>query len=415
MAQFDFKGQADISSIANTILTQKRHDEEIARQKEAQKVQLVRETAQAAGSLVAAAVEGSKNRQKRDFINTLAESAARTQAGVTPGTPTAMTAPQATKYDMVKSAVKLNPQEASKQILEQSFPTFPTPTHASTRAMPQPLKLKDGRSILSTFRDGKYYYPNTNEEVPADLIDSRAYAPSSEYKIVTDPVTKKQLRYNVLTEQLEPIEPPQQTSIPYSKRSLDEKKEVRASTEAMLNDDLLKSSELALSTVGNFGSVLNQDLSVSRGALKSLAARVLAGEKGVLTDRDVERVGGSTDMRNRFNNLVRSIVDNRATDQDYRELQSILEMATSRSSELYEQAQSQNLESLMTQYDLSEKEAKILLRYKDPAKVLKLKGRKAPKLQPDRATPGIQQSQGAQSPFTVDQTALDAELKKRGL
>lgn len=184
MGQFDFKGQADISSIANTILTQKRHQEEANRQAEQQKVQLVKETAQAAGQLVASAVEMSKNRQKRDFINTLAETAARSQAGLQAGVQGPMTEPQSTKYDMTKAAININPDYAAKQVIGQAFPGASSAHSPKFQQSGVQIRDKDGklRTVGVAFEEatGQIIDPFTRQPITnaSDLssLPDRGYA-----------------------------------------------------------------------------------------------------------------------------------------------------------------------------------------------------------------------------------------------
>jgi len=102
-----------------------------------------------------------------------------------------------------------------------------------------------------------------------------------------------------------------------------EKQYIIKGEENLNKNQLFKSSRNLEETVGQFKTMMDQDLESIRGALKSQAARAIAGEKGVLTERDVERVSGSSVITERWKRGIRSAVDGTMTEQEWKDFQDV--------------------------------------------------------------------------------------------
>lgn len=184
MADFDFKPTMDVNSIASNIANQHRMKEEAERQQEQQKLNFTIKAAEMAGGMVSNAIKMSKERQKRDFINTLSENAARTQAGIQPGMVGPMTAPQSQKYDMTKAAINIDPDYAAKQIIGQAFPGASSTRTPKFQQSGIQIKGTDGklRTVGASYDDstGQYIHPFTRQPITkqSDLSDlpDRGYA-----------------------------------------------------------------------------------------------------------------------------------------------------------------------------------------------------------------------------------------------
>ena len=83
--------------------------------------------------------------------------------------------------------------------------------------------------------------------------------------------------------------------------------------------DTFKSARLIKNSLGQFKTLLAQDLATVSGALKSLASRSIAGEKGVLTDKDVERTSGSGAILDTWNRNIKLAADGKLDEKSFRE------------------------------------------------------------------------------------------------
>lgn len=407
---FTFKSQIDPTAIARLAQDQASKQAQLDAQYKQNQANNILAAADAASKMVSASVEASKARQKREAVTSLANSLAAKvpdimapQMGpqqMTPGPVSvpiplpAVSTPDFARQNAVKAAVQLSPESFAKQMAEQLLPGS---SQASFGGLVPVVNIKTGeRTFAQADKTGKTILTN-GQPFSADW--TREYAGA----VMLDPVTQTPTLYPKSPGlPATPIQTPTQSKpVDYADRSLKERQEIGTVVQNLRGDDLFQSAERTLQTVGNVKSVLNQDLTVASGAIKSLASRVVAGERGVLTDKDVERQLGS-DAANRFKRFLRNYADGKLTDQDYREMQAILQQSVDRAAEQYQTTQEQNIESLMTQYKVSEKEAKVLLKYRDPSKVLAVQGKKS--------VPVIDRPIGVTEPTATPSTGSDAEL-----
>lgn len=420
----NFNFQSPVNPAAEAALMQRKamfeQEQERAREKDAYSA--AQDAVKSASELVSGMVERSKSKQKQDFINTLANSLGE-KAAVNPlasfQKPVSSMVPPTTnvasfnpaQQDAIKSAVQLKPEPFIDALAKVTIPG------ASTGGFGNPIAVRNAvtgeRSFAQAGKDGSFILAN-GQPFTADW--QREYAPSSETFVYEDPTTgKKTLLNRRDAKEVAPLaEEAGDQNTPFVKRSLKEKDAIRQTRDKILQDPLLESSQVALNNVGNFKTILDQDLSVATGSLRSLAARVFAGEKGVLTDKDVERVSGSSDVANQFRTLVNKIYSGKPTDQDYREFQSIISSVTDRASEQYQTAVQAGIENLSMEFGLTDKEARTLLRYKDPAKIMAIKGRGAVE-DPDRRQERIATPAGDMSNLPANVSAAVQQLKQQGL
>lgn len=392
MPDFSYKQQVDPVSIASIL--QRKSEVEAAQKvaKEDKTYNRIQDTARLAGQLVSNAVAGAAARQKDHLVTNYLQI-----LGKSPVAPEQVSGPtmdnqplmnnEAVKADSEKRkaaslgiAKLLAPKELGEAQVRAAFPEAQRQLSGNTEFLDKidPVTNQVYSVRVDKNQPGKAFTLD-GKEIPVDVAGRlvKYLAPALGVDPATQRATVTQRAPGAQPQFLESPSGASQgstgTQLPYAKRALKEKSEISGTVKELRADPVFSSAELVLNTVGNFKSVLNQDLAVSKGAIKGLAARVLAGEKGVMTDKDVDRQLGQ-DVANRFNALIRGAVDGRITDQDFRELQSIIQMTVDRASEQYTLAQAQNMESLRTQYGLSEHDVKVMLRYRDPSQVLAVQG-----------------------------------------
>ncbi len=376
---FTFKSQIDPTSIAR--LAQDQATKQAALDQEAKQGQAnnILAAAKAATDMVSASIEASKNKQKRDAINSLASSLAsqvpdisRPQMGPSMGggsLPNVMT-PDLNRQEGVRSAVNLAPESFAKSMAEQMFPSASGSANKFGGGIPVVNATTGERSFLQLSGAGQSMLANGQPYSPEW---QREYAPT----VMADPVSQQPTLYpktpGAAAQAITPVERP--TVGTYAKRSLKERAEIRSTANELKKDELLQSSGRVLETVGLFDTLINQDLAAAKGPISGLANRFLNKEVGTSTEGDISRASGGQDVETRFKQLLRTAADGKLTDQNFAEFKSLAATIKQRASEQYDLAQSQSIETLMMEYDLSEKEAKTLLKYRTQQDIAKVQGK----------------------------------------
>ena len=90
------------------------------------------------------------------------------------------------------------------------------------------------------------------------------------------------------------------------------------------DDEIVKSSRISMQTLQNLDTVQAQGTGALIGSLQSLRARGIAGEKGVLTEKDVERTTGSPQLARRFWNVVTKLAVGKENPENIAEFKAAL-------------------------------------------------------------------------------------------
>lgn len=143
-----------------------------------------------------------------------------------------------------------------------------------------------------------------------------------DWNITTDPTTGKRIIVDKMTGEVKPV-----TGLgsgPMSEFTPNQLKIIDETTKSYGQDDIVNGSRINLSQINQLKQLLNSGNPAAPGPFRSNAARVIAGEKGVLTDRDVTRNTGSESYGAQFNRFIRKAADGQFTDQDKNDFNKLL-------------------------------------------------------------------------------------------
>lgn len=168
--------------------------------------------------------------------------------------------------------------------------------------------------------------PATRQITAGDrVLDQTEWIRDYKPDIKTDPRTEELLRITSSgttspispTGQREMIEFPEDLTVRQSNR-------LNELSKRFEDDEIVKSSRISLMTLQNLQTVQAQGTGALIGSLQSLRARGLAGEKGVLTEKDVERTTGSPQLARRFWNAFTKLATGQENPENIAEFKAAL-------------------------------------------------------------------------------------------
>lgn len=166
---YSMKPQVDISAIANTLQRKRQIEIETKQQQRTQRMNELSQTIGLATNLASTMVQHSKDKQKADFVKSLAESMAASvpKESMPVEGPTLDNSPLPSimsqdprKQALMRNATLVNPEAASEFALSQNFPKPMTGNAA--RPVPMKLEFPDGTQGLG------YFEPTTHKYMSQD-------------------------------------------------------------------------------------------------------------------------------------------------------------------------------------------------------------------------------------------------------
>lgn len=308
-----FQPNVNIEGIAQLIAQKPVQEEQIRQSRDQQKrqkqQQLFQNVMQAAQLGSTFAEQASLKAQRRQAMTLTQEISDISQAlasgqqvealGGTPAIPT-----EDLQGQLQGSLLEAGVPSALKAATALAFPGVETQERAGVSQKINILK-PDGTVELGFFdpKQNKFFL-GSGEEAPAG--SRQAFSEGSRTRFFTDAKTGERVKENLVTGEITVAKAPgdfQQV------RSIDEltiveegqidKQVVRFDT-----DKRKVLSQLALDQIDGLKAIFDLDIGAATEPLKSLIARTIAGEKGVLTDRDVLRNSGNQALGARLKQLL---------------------------------------------------------------------------------------------------------------
>lgn len=128
------------------------------------RMQLVKQSVEQAGNVVSNMVENSKAKQKAQFVNTLAERLAASGA---------VQAQDPVKFDAIRSAVQINPEQASKDFLGETF-AKPSSSDLSLQTKTVGVVGPDGKvsraEVMVNPKNGQFLEAGTNRPITDKIV-----------------------------------------------------------------------------------------------------------------------------------------------------------------------------------------------------------------------------------------------------
>jgi hypothetical protein len=180
--------------------------------------------------------------------------------------------------------------------------------------------------------NGKKFYDQHGQDITEPISVSFAYG------IGQDPVTGEQTLENRGTGEVTPNPTKGTDGSPRKLHDLPLPIQAKVDEEVAryTGDPIQTAARSSLSQVANMRNILDTDVGAASEPLRSLAARVIAGEKGVLTDMDVARQAGNQALIPRVKRLVKRWADGKLTDQDKSELGQVLDAVETNSQQRFD-------------------------------------------------------------------------------
>lgn len=331
---FNMKQQVDVVGIANTLQRKQQMEFEAKEQQRARRLQETQQVIQGVSGLVSASIAHSKEKQRADMIQNLAASMAAKVPNVMapqlgPVMPDqaplpAVSTPDLVGQNRVRSAVSLSPDTFAKEVAQSMF----ADTNAKGFAPQQgALEMTNGKIIPAVFKDGKYFYANSDQLIPRELIAGKGFKPSladdpySGDKInvsgtgrttqVTGPAASKPGEKKTEWAQLTPV---RRTAVEKAKHDFDSSPTVSAMTTRLQKFD---ETEALLQTKNWVGDA----------ALGAFIARTVASEVGNLNQQEQEIYRISPEIIRGWKTKASRWTEGKITEADREDIQKVLDVS----------------------------------------------------------------------------------------
>jgi len=313
-----FQPSVDITGIARLIAQRPVQEEQLRASQEQRaqsRFQSILQAAKLGSTLAQQASAASESRQLRrqktqiqDVIDSIAGSF-RTRAeristeevpgGIGPVTPEGvgvLSQEQRARQEQFETRaqlVEIQQKDALKAVTQEAFPEAGLGTKGG---VPQKVNLlfPDGTVELGFFDPAtKKLKKFSGEDAP--LGTKQAFSEGARNRFFTDAQTGKRFMLNLVDETVKELKAPEGvkgfTSV--GDLTLAQRDRINKDVDRWTKDDIRKASQNSLSQISTLQEILLSDIGAASEPLKSLIARVIAGEKGVLTDKDVARNSGN--------------------------------------------------------------------------------------------------------------------------
>jgi len=324
----------DVPGIARLIAQRPVQEEQIRasqQQRRQQKFSSLLETVRLGASLAEQASLSAQRRQamtrKAEFNSIVEQLAGRTEFAAPEGQqfPGALTPPQIEQQRTQADLIRLQQPTALKAVAQQAFPEATLGTKGGV-AQKVNILFPDGGVELGFFDPStKKLMRFSGEEAPAG--SRQAFSEGSRIKFFTDAVTQQRVKTDIVTNVSTVLEAPKGKKgfRGIEELALKEEEQVDKQVERYTKDAVRAASELSLSQINNLEVVLKTDIGAATEPLKSLIARIIAGEKGVLTDRDIARNSGNQALTARVTQLARKWQDGKFSEQNRQEFSRLID------------------------------------------------------------------------------------------
>lgn len=227
------------------------------------------------------------------------------------------------------------------------------------------LLFPDGSTKLGFFdpkQQGFFVKNERGENVPAPAGTKQAFSEGSRFQFFTDADTGQRFKIDLVTNETVELKNPKDRQVRgVEDLTLKENDLLDKNIKRFENDRIRVAAETSLSQLGNIRRILDTDVGSATEPLKSLIIRVIAGEKGVLTDKDVARASGNQAVIPRLTQLAKKWKDGKMTPQNRAELRTILDTIDKNSSKRLASREATFTRSIAKRFRLHEDEVKTSL------------------------------------------------------
>jgi len=187
------------------------------------------------------------------------------------------------------------------------------------------LLLPDGTVELGRFdtATGKFLLADGTE---APRGTRQAFSEGSRFQFFTDATTGQRVKEDLITGERVLARAPEGDSPARAIEDLTIKQRqlVDKRVDRYTKDAVRSAAEASLSQINQIELVLATNVGFATGPLQGLVARTIAGEKGVLTDKDIARNSGNQALIPRFNQLLTKWQEGKLSTNNKKELTSII-------------------------------------------------------------------------------------------
>lgn len=320
----------DIAGIAQLIAGKTAQEEQIRAQRSQQQQQKFGNILQAAqlGSNLAQQFSLNSRRNQAmaltqeiaDISQALSSGRQVEEAGGRPSLPT-----EDLQQRLQSSLLQAGVPSAQKAAVAQAFPEAGQQQRAGVAQKINILK-PDNTVELGFFDPQKQkFFLSSGEEAPAG--SRQAFSEGSRNRFFTDPFTGERIRQNLVTNETDVLSSPtDRTKIRgIEELTLVEKDQADKIVKRFDEDKRKVLAQLSIDAISRLQAIFDTEVGAATEPLKSLIARTIAGEKGVLTDKDVLRNSGNQALDKRIKQLLRKWQSGRFTDSNRDEFQTIID------------------------------------------------------------------------------------------
>jgi len=333
-----FQPNVDITGIAQTIARKPVQEEQIRQsrqqQKQQQQQQLFQSVLQAARLGSSFAEQASVKAQRRqamtlnqeisDISQALASGRDVEELGGTPAIPT-----EQLQQQLQGSLLQAGIPAAQKAATALAFPGVETEKRAGVAQKINILKPDNTVELGFFDPQQKKFFLGSGQEAPPG--SRQAFSEGSRNRFFTDPVTGQRLRENLVTGERTILSAPTGDAAKrvriLEELTIAEETQIDKQVTRFDTDKRKVLSQLALDQVDGLKAIFDLDIGAATEPLKSLIARTIAGEKGVLTDRDVLRNSGNQALAPRLKQLLVKWQSGKFSSQNRREFRKVIDAA----------------------------------------------------------------------------------------